>query len=358
MKKTVLLLPLLLAFTAIFAQQKDKAEAMVGEGIKLHDQGDYTGALNKYDQALELDKDNFLALAEKAYTYVTMQQMEDAVLTCQHAISVYPGDKSLPSIYTTYGTALDYLKKPEQAIQVYDEGIRIFPDDYELYFNRGVTLASVQRFDEALGSFQHSMIIQPFHASSHHAVGVIEMMNGNKIPALMAICNFMIVEPDSKRAATNLETLKAIMSGNAEKTGRKSVSITIDAGTLADTTADGKNNPNNFGMTEMMLSIGAALDYDKEYKKENDVERFLRKFELVCSTLATGAEKNSGIYWDFYAPFFVEMKAQGHLETLGYLVFASANEQYVSKWINAHENEIGAFYNWVKQYKRSETFKY
>ena len=42
-------------------------------------------------------------------------------------------------MYSNYGTALDYLQKPDEAINIYSEGIKKFPADYNLYFNRGVT---------------------------------------------------------------------------------------------------------------------------------------------------------------------------------------------------------------------------
>ena len=50
---------MLLISLTLFSQNKTEAEKLVEEGVPYHDKGDYEGAINKYDNALELDKDNF-----------------------------------------------------------------------------------------------------------------------------------------------------------------------------------------------------------------------------------------------------------------------------------------------------------
>ena len=55
----------LLICSISFAQNKADAEKLVDEGVAYHDKGDYDGAISRYDKALELDKDNLLAMTEK-----------------------------------------------------------------------------------------------------------------------------------------------------------------------------------------------------------------------------------------------------------------------------------------------------
>ena len=69
MKKTILILMFTLMYNISFGQNKVDAEKLVNEGIAYHDKGDYDGAIFRYDKALILDKDNFLALTEKAFSY-------------------------------------------------------------------------------------------------------------------------------------------------------------------------------------------------------------------------------------------------------------------------------------------------
>ena len=92
--------------------------------------------------------------------------------------------------------------------------------------------------------------------------------------------------PDKgKRTKENLDGMQTIMKGNVEKTGKKSVTISISPDMLSDTTADGKPKENSFTSTELILLMDGALDFDKKNKKKSDVEQFIRKFETVCSSL-------------------------------------------------------------------------
>ncbi len=91
-----------------FAQQKAEAESKVNEGITLHDSVKYNEAIVKYDEALNLDKNNLLALTEKTMT-------------------------------------LEAIKKYEEAIEI-----------NQLYFNKGITLFNAKQNQKAILSFSAS----------------------------------------------------------------------------------------------------------------------------------------------------------------------------------------------------------
>lgn len=60
---------LLILFPVLsFSQNKNEAKVKVNEGIILHDEGKYNDALDKYEEALKLDKNNLIAISEKAMT--------------------------------------------------------------------------------------------------------------------------------------------------------------------------------------------------------------------------------------------------------------------------------------------------
>jgi tetratricopeptide (TPR) repeat protein len=339
----------LFLFTAVYAQDKDKANKLVSEGIAYHDKGDYEGAINKYDKALEADKNNFLALAEKAMTLLALQKYDETIEYCKLAIETHP-EESLKTVYVTYGNACDGLKKTDKSLEIYDEGLKHYPDFFQLHFNKGITLSSIKKYDEAILCFQKSASLNPKHASSHNALARILHMNEKRIPAVMAYCRFLIIEPESNRSVDNLKNLQTLMNGNVEKTGKKSISISISPNMLGDTTADGKPNENSFTSTDLLLSMTAALDYDKKLAKASEVEKFIRKFESMCSSLKETKKDNYGYYWDYYVPYFVEMKDKKLIETFAYIAFASSEDPEVGKWLKSHKNEISDFFEWSKNF--------
>ena len=272
MKKRILLLILpLLCNTVTFGQQKEDAEKFVNEGIAYHDKGDYEGAIARYNMALALDEDNLFALAEKAMTLLSLQKYDEAIEICQTAIEKHPGENGLRLVYVTYGNAYDGLKKTDKSIEMYDEGIEQFPDFFLLYFNKGITLSSVKKYDEAINCFQKSVSLNPRHGSSHNALGALLEASGKRIPSLLARSRFLIIEPQGKRAQANLASLQSIMKGNVEQTGKNSVSININSDILGDSLTDVKARENKFTSTDLILTMAAALDYDKKNKKKTEV---------------------------------------------------------------------------------------
>jgi len=333
-----------------FGQQKEHAEKLVDEGVALHDKGDYNGAIAKYDQALDIDKDNLSALAEKALSLLALKKYDQSIACCKKAIEKHPGEEALATAYVTYGNALDLQRKTDQSISIYNEGIKQFPGYYQLYFNKGVTLSQTGNYDDAIRSFQKAVMLNPNHASSHNALGRLLLMQEKRIPSLLAYCRFLIVEPQSGRAQQNLASVKKLMSANIEETGKNSVTINISPEMLGDTATGAKPKQNSFSATDLILSLEGALDFDEKHKNKSDLEKFMRKLETVCTSLGETRKDNFGFYWDYYVPYFLELKERKFIETFSYIAFASSEDPKTLKWLAEHEAEINRFYNWSKSF--------
>lgn len=348
--KKILLVLLMLAMNLAFSQNQVEAEKLVDEGVIYHDKGDYNNAITNYNKALELDKDNLYALVEKALTLNTLKSYDECIEVCKLAIKKHPKNATLKNIYVSYGNALDELKKKDAAFDIYDDGLKLFPDYYQLHFNKGITYGSIEKFDKALLCFQKAILSNPNHASSANAIARIEKINGNKIPSILSFCRFLVLEPQSKRAKENLISLYEIMNANVEKTGEKSISINIDPKILTEKTKKGKPKENDFSSTELISTMDVALDYDEKNVNKTEVQNFIRKFETICSSLNEMKKNNHGFYWEVFAPYFIEMKEKNFLETFGYIVYASSKTTDVNEWLDKSQKEIDAFYQWNKDY--------
>jgi hypothetical protein len=158
------------------------------------------------------------------------------------------------------------------------------------------------------------------------------------------------LEPEGNRAKENLANVQVIMKGNVTQTGKKNITINVSPEMLGDTTEEGGPNENSFMSTDLLLAMDAALDYDKKYKKNTEVQQFIRKFESVCSSLKESQKDNFGFFWKYYVPYFIEMKEKNFVETFAYLAFASSDDETVLKWLNSHKSDIDKFYDWSKSF--------
>lgn len=330
-----------------YAQQKEAADNLVNDGVEMQDRGQVDSALANYQQALLLDKNNLMALSEMAYSYLSINKFNEAANYAKRAIKTHPDDPLLKSAYVAYGNAVDGMGRTSKSIEIFDEGIRLFPEYFQLYYNRGISLNKLNKKEEAIRSFQRSVALNPDHASSHNALGVL-LMNHNNIPSLMAFSRFLILEPDSRRSGPNLENVKKITGDHFSKEDGKSITISLSPDLLDTNAGDRKNN---FSAAELTLSLSAVLDKDSNNMDKTPVENFIRKYSALCGQLKESEKDSYGFYWDYYVPYFTEMNEKGYLTTFAYILFTSSREKYVLDWLTGHPGEIEEFYQWSQAFK-------
>ncbi|HEY0978282.1 MAG TPA: tetratricopeptide repeat protein [Flavobacteriales bacterium] len=357
--RTLLLpVPIVLALQVI-AQKPDAARMKVEEGIALHDKQDYKKAIKKYDEALELDQENGLAMAEKALSLSAMGRNEEAAALCQEIIRVKDGAKGMPMVYVTYGNCMDALGRPEAALQVYDQGIKVMPDLSMLHFNKGITLLSMDSLAGADRALQASARLAPFHPGTQNAMATLLQAQQNNVPAVLALCRFLVIEPEGARAEGNTARLLGLMAGNTTHDKKGNMTISVDASRLTaleDTTP----RPNDFRRSEMHMELvgglGAAAAISRALKKEgldaptSSATDLNMQLQSLSSSLKEARPKGFGFYWDYHATWFLELEKAGHLEVLSHLAVVSKQERSVSDWLEQNRQAVDDYYSWEKDY--------
>ena len=281
-------------------------------------------------------------------TYLALKDFTNTESICQRAINKFPDNKGLKNIYTTYGNSFDDRQKPEEALKIYTQGLGKFPDYYMLHFNKGITEYGLKRNYDARTSFQKAITLNSKHASSYYYLGIIEDNFGNRIPAILTLSRFLILEPKGKRAEKILPylTKKVINMYFTEKTGSSSATFS-SANTRIDTTAD------SFQKVEFgILAIETSSPLFPEKETPTELEKFEIKSQTIFQYLKAYKKDNSGFYWDFLAPYFIDLESQKHVKTFTYYInYYVTDNKDVEKWIKENEKEVNKFYDWNKNYK-------
>jgi tetratricopeptide (TPR) repeat protein len=345
MKYSILVFAFSLFSTVCFTQDRVESKKLVDQGVQLHDNGDYNAAITKYDQALALDKDNLLALAEKAFSLFSLGKYDESIVNCRRAIETHPGDMDLKTVYVTYGNALDASKMTEQSLRAYDEGIKLFPGYYQLYFNKGISQTGVGDYDSALLNFQQAVMLNPNHASSHNVIARICKAKNKSVPAILAYCRFLVIESKSDRATDNLASIQELLGANLTQKDDKSVTINLSSDML-NTKKSGKNPENDFSSAEMLMSMSTALDFDKKFKDETAVVRLTRKLESLFAIISETKKGEHGFFWEYYSPYFIEMYHKKMVTVFAHLVLAPSGNEDVTKWVGDHAADVQEFNTW------------
>lgn len=333
------------------AQSGATAETLIKQGISQYDQGQYQQAIASYEQALKLEPTNSTAQYELALTYNATNRNDEAVALCKRLLKqdATPGAE----VYGTYGNALDGLRKPKEAVKIYEEGLKKYPNDGPLYYNMGVTQASsLNQLEAAIASMQQSVRCREAHANSHAALASLTTTQGNRIPALLETVRLLELEAEGKRAAASLAALDKMMGQGVQQTGEKSFTINLPMDMVKDV---GRKNagPDNFAAADMLLTLASALDHDEKNKDKSATERFIEKFSSLCKSLEENKpEARTGFVWQYYVPYFVELEKRGHVPALAYAIQASRAENVpeVKAWLSEHPVQVQALRQWSSTY--------
>jgi stress-induced-phosphoprotein 1 len=105
------------------------AEDLKAQGNKALQAGNYDEAIDCYSRAIELDKTNHVFFSNRSAAYLMNHDASSALRDAEKCVSLNP---SWAKGYGRKGAALHSLKRYDDAIAVYQEGLKVAPGDQNL----------------------------------------------------------------------------------------------------------------------------------------------------------------------------------------------------------------------------------
>ena len=323
----------------------DKQTATIREGVARHDRGDYDGAIRKYEEVLAENPSNVLALYEMSYSYSAKRDYNKSIELAMRGAQ-YKSDQ-LAGFYVLIGNDLDILGQTDKAIEVYKRGLKLFPSNGALHFNLGVAYKNAGRLDDAKKSLKTSLTINPQHPGSNLLLAAIFYNTGYRTPALLAAARFLALEPKGERAGAALKIVRDVLGGGATP-GSKPNEITINLDLNA------KKDEGDFSAVDIMLGLSGAVDMTEKDKgrPKTEAERLVSQMDTFIAMLDEGSKKKQTTFvFQYYVPYFAEMKRQGHVEAFVYNALQSTGLPGVREWIDANSGHVMQFLLWNKNYQ-------
>lgn len=125
---------------------KINAQEYYAEGVSLYEQGKYNQALEKFENALEIDPTYTEAWIYKGLTLDDFKRYSEALVCYDKAIALDPNN--IISWYNK-GIILGNQGYYEDSITCFDKVIAINPNDAEAWYNKGIALEFLGRKTEA-----------------------------------------------------------------------------------------------------------------------------------------------------------------------------------------------------------------
>ncbi|MND76158.1 Beta-barrel assembly-enhancing protease [compost metagenome] len=311
----------------------------------MHDNGDYTGALKSYGEALKIDSKSTAVLYEIAYTYHAIKDYDKTISYCNKVLEL-PFSEDTDDAYLLIGNSLDLADKPKEAVEIYKKALTKVKPTYLLYYNLAVTYYGMEQYENTEVELQNALKLNPQHASSHLLLSKAMEKKGNRVKTLLALYNFLLLEPTSERAVNAFVRLETLRKEGVKKESEKNITITLS------------NSNDEFSAAELMLSMSQASNLAEINKGKTAGQLFFENTKSFFATLSELKKEQSNFWWNFYVDFFSDMQKKNHTETFCYFI-SLANEDANSTtdseakvWLTSHDQSITDFDNWYEKVVR------
>ncbi len=146
-----------------------EADLLYNQGNEYRDNQEYSKAIEKYTQALELDPSYADAYYNRALTHVDLKQYQEAIADYSRAIEV---DPEYIDAYNNRGIVHAELQDYDQAIADYSKAIELDINYVLAYNNRGVIYGNLGQYQEAIADYSKAIELNPNYALAYNNRGI------------------------------------------------------------------------------------------------------------------------------------------------------------------------------------------
>ena len=336
MKKYILLLLVFSFFiTTVFAQEAQNN--FILEGIKMHDKGDYEGAIEMYKKALASNPESVQAKFEMATSYLQLKDFTNAIKYSNMVIAA--NVDYLDQAYILKGSALDYSGKPAEAVKIYKQALKKFTNNQLLYYNLALTSFALKDYKQTDEALLKALKLDQLHASSHFLLGLSMLAQGKRVQGILAMYNFLLLEPKSKRSISALQELESTWKKSSTKEKERPAPKNLPV----------KKEADEFYTASLMLDILESSKNNEANKNKPAVVLFSENTNTLFTILGDAKKDKKGFWWNFYVDYFYTLAANHHTEALCYYITQSKDGAY-DEWIKENIQKMEALSEWYTKY--------
>jgi len=166
-----------------------------------------------FRHALEVTENNCLAHKALGDALIKKGQIDEAINQYQEAIRLIPG---YAEAHYNLGTAFQKKGQIDEAISQFQEAIRLTPDYADAHNNLGGTLFKKGQINKAINQFQEAIRLKPDYADAHYNLGNALRKQGQIVEAINQYQEVIRLKPDDAEAYNNLGAALA-MNGQIEE---------------------------------------------------------------------------------------------------------------------------------------------
>lgn len=187
MKRSLILsIAMLLVALSSFARKpkpinKVDSVALIN-AVAMYDEGNYTQALDVFTELAEKYPHDYIINYERILPLYRLERYDEALEIAKKLVKMKDCDTLG---YQLYGNLLDMKGDPNEALAIYDKGLKKFPDSGILYLEKGNIYNTYEYYKEAIACFNQGIKVEPDFPSNYYRGALAQFENGNKVWGLV-----------------------------------------------------------------------------------------------------------------------------------------------------------------------------
>lgn len=340
MLKPILIWCLLVMNFHAKAQGTSDVADLVRQGIQLNNQGNYAGAIEKYNVALKIDSNNAQANYQMGFSLQAAGRGNEAIPYAEKAIKGNGSATLTASAYTLLGSIYDQTHQTQKAIDTYKEGIKLNPGFQQLHFNLGLAYSRNKQYAEAESEAIESIKLDPKHASSQRMYALVTFHQNKRLNALLGLCSFILLEPNTPRSAEAYNNIQSILKGGALSgaNGRQTIILS-------------PKDKQEIAVKNLVISTTVSAAQKNKLAGTDLLEFELKHIFSIAGSM-TNDDKEKDFFDKFFAAYFLNLALSDNMPAFVNRVSLSANKDENTKWLKEHIKEASDLDKWIAATER------
>ncbi|WP_298148723.1 tetratricopeptide repeat protein [Flavobacterium sp.] len=341
MFKILLLGGFLLVVNTIFGQTDPKKIALEKgqEAIKLMDNGKIEESIKLLKDAQKLDPDRLDYPYELALAYYKKSDYNEAIKILEQ----FKNHKKVNDrFFQLLGNSYDYIENSEKAIEIYDEGLKLFPKSGSLYLEKGNVYWHKKDYLKALSFYEDGIKADPSFPSNYYRAARIYCSSSEEVWGLIYGEIFMNLERNSSRTSEIskllFDTYNSQITIDGDTTKIDFCNIVIDS----KKELKKKNRP-----FCMVFGKALILSFDGISKIDINSLDKLRSIFIQEYYRQGSAKTHPNVLFE-YQKKILEL---GHAEAYNHWILMKGDEDKFIVWQSANQEKWNNFISWFKENK-------
>jgi hypothetical protein len=342
MKHIYTLLIFLIAFLSNIKAQQANIQDLIQSGIELHSEGEFQKAIEKYNEALQIDSTSILALYEISLSHLALENYENAIKFSTRVLE--SGNQMLSvGVYAVKSEALAAMDRIDEAVQLLENGLREHPNEYTLHFNLALNYYKKNNLDKTLYHVGRAIDLDKSHSEAFLLNAYVLNDKEQWVKSILSFQMFLLLDPDSRHSRAAFDELLRTM--HIRIPGEDTTQRPLDR-ILPLSVENGADR------SLILKAIATSIDSLKITSQEEDLfmvfKTVNREIIRLLDEENDGSESKMDKFWTFYVPFFTHIVNSEYYETYCRYISVSFFPESLEWW---HDNpeEAENFVIWFEE---------